>query len=1095
MALYIHRAERTDVLADGLGALLATPPPDPFAPDLVMVPARGVERWLSQRLSHVLGRGSGEDGVCAGVSFRSPASLIAEIAGTRDHDPWSPDAMTWPLLEVIDANLDEPWCHTLATHLGQFATDDEKELRQGRRYAVTRRLAGLFASYARQRPQLLADWLSGDVGDLADDLAWQPQLWQRLVAAMAIDPPHIRHANTIARLHDSASALPARLSLFGHTRLPATDIELLEALATHHELHLWLPHPSAQAWTALADLRGIAPRRDDDSHRRVTHPLLATLGRDVRELQRSLPDTAACDEYLPGADQPDTLLGWLQSDIAANSVRAQHRSLRADDRSVQVHSCHGPARQVDVLREVLLGLLADDDTLEPRDILVMCPDIETYAPLIAANFGLGEVVSGGHPAHRLRVRLADRSLVQTNPLLAVASQLLTLAGSRVTATEVLNLAQSAPVRARFMFTDDDLENITDWVREANIRWGFDQQHRTPYGVDFVHNTWQFGLDRVLAGVALSDDSQSWIENTLPLDDVGSNSVELAGRLTEFVDRLQRVVDSLSGTRSLRDWLTALVDGIRLITRIEDADAWQASQMEREFNDVCAYAGAREATLLRLPDVDALLHQHLAGRPTRANFRTGTLTVCTMVPMRSVPHRVVCLVGLDDTIFPRIGTVDGDDALARHPMTGERDVRSEDRQLLLDAIGAATDTLVITYTGANDYTGQQRPPAVPLAELLDALDVTTEAAVRDQIVVHHPLQPFDARNVEPGALIPGKPFSFDTTVLRAAQAASADREDRPAFVSGPLPGAAPSGDVGLADLLMFFKDPVKGFFRALDFTFPADVEGVEDAMPVEIDNLQEWTVGDRMLNDILRGMSPDRARQAEWCRGTLPPGTLGWRKATEIRDQAALLAAEALPLRTDPVRAIDVNLDIGGGRRLTGTVSPVFGTRLVAATYSRLDGKHLLAAWIPLLALIAYVPEREWSAVCIGRPKRGTRPRREHLGAPQAPALDLLADLVAIYDAGRREPLPLPLKTSLAWAEARHDGSDPVDAASRRWRSGMFPGDDRQPAHVQAWGAGVTLSDLMAPLRPGEEHPGENNRLGAYSARLWLPMLRAGQGER
>ena len=1095
MALYIHRAERTDVLADGLGALLATPPPDPFAPDLVMVPARGVERWLSQRLSHVLGRGSGEDGVCAGVSFRSPASLIAEIAGTRDHDPWSPDAMTWPLLEVIDANLDEPWCHTLATHLGQFATDDEKELRQGRRYAVTRRLAGLFASYARQRPQLLADWLSGDVGDLADDLAWQPQLWQRLVAAMAIDPPHIRHANTIARLHDSASALPARLSLFGHTRLPATDIELLEALATHHELHLWLPHPSAQAWTALADLRGIVPRRDDDSHRRITHPLLATLGRDVRELQRSLPDAAACDEYLPGADQPDTLLGWLQSDIAANSVRAQHRSLRDDDRSVQVHSCHGPARQVDVLREVLLGLLADDDTLEPRDILVMCPDIETYAPLIAANFGLGEVVSGGHPAHRLRVRLADRSLVQTNPLLAVASQLLTLAGSRVTATEVLNLAQSAPVRARFMFTDDDLENITDWVREANIRWGFDQQHRTPYGVDFVHNTWQFGLDRVLAGVALSDDSQSWIENTLPLDDVGSNSVELAGRLTEFVDRLQRVVDSLSGTRSLRDWLTALVDGIRLITRIEDADAWQASQMEREFNDVCAYAGAREATLLRLPDVDALLHQHLAGRPTRANFRTGTLTVCTMVPMRSVPHRVVCLVGLDDTIFPRIGTVDGDDALARHPMTGERDVRSEDRQLLLDAIGAATDTLVITYTGANDYTGQQRPPSVPLAELLDALDVTTEAAVRDQIVVHHPLQPFDARNVEPGALIPGKPFSFDTTVLRAAQAASADREDRPAFVSGPLPAAAPGGDVGLADLLMFFKDPVKGFFRALDFTFPADVEGVEDAMPVEIDNLQEWTVGDRMLNDILRGMSPDRARQAEWCRGTLPPGTLGWRKATEIRDQAALLAAEALPLRTDPVRAIDVNLDIGGGRRLTGTVSPVFGTRLVAATYSRLDGKHLLAAWIPLLALIAYVPERDWSAVCIGRPKRGTRPRREHLGAPQAPALDLLADLVAIYDAGRREPLPLPLKTSFAWAEARHDGSDPVDAASRRWRSGMFPGDDRQPAHVQAWGAGVTLSDLMAPLRPGEEHPGENNRLGAYSARLWLPMLRAGQGER
>ena len=1096
MALHLHRAERTDILADGLGALLAVPPSDPFATDLVIVPARGVERWLSQRLSHILGRGSGADGVCAGVTFRSPASLIAEIAGTRDRDPWSPEAMAWPLLEVIDAGLDEPWCRTLATHLGHFATGEERELRQGRRYAVTRRLAGLFASYARQRPQLLTDWLAGDIGDLPTDLTWQPQLWSRLVTLMAIEPPDVRHAKTVARLRESPSDLPARLSLFGHTRLPATDIELLNALASHHDLHLWLPHPSAEAWAALADLRGVVPRRADDSHRRVAHPLLATLGRDLRELQRSLPATVVSDEFLSGAGYPENLLGWLQSDIAANEVRPRGRSPRVEDRSVQVHSCHGPARQIDVLREVLLGLLADDEALEPRDILVMCPDIETYAPLIAANFGLGEVMSGGHPAHRLRVRLADRALIQTNPLLAVASQLLNLAGSRVTATEVLNLAQAAAVRARFGFTDDDLVDITDWVREANIRWGFDQEHRRPYGVDFVHNTWRFGLDRVLAGVALSDDSQSWIDNTLPLDDVGSNSVELAGRLTEFVGRVQRIVESLSGTRSLRDWLTHLADGITMITQIDAGDAWQFSQMEREFNDVCARAGSRESTVLRLPDLQALLGQHLAGRPTRANFRTGTLTVCTMVPMRSVPHRVVCLVGLDDTVFPRIGVVDGDDALARHPLTGERDVRSEDRQLLLDAIGAATETLVITYTGANDYTGQPRPPAVPLAELLDALDVTAETKVRDVIVTHHPLQPFDARNVEPGALVPDKSFSFDATVLRAARAGTADRPHRPPFVSGAVgTPAAAADDVGLAELLTFFKDPVRGFFHALDYTFPADVKGLDDAMPVEIDNLQEWTVGDRMLADILHGMSPDRARQAEWCRGTLPPGQLGWRKATEIRDQTALLAAEVLALRSDPARAIDVSLDLGAGRRLTGTVSPVFGNRLVTATYSRLDGKHLLASWIPLLALIAYVPERDWSAVCVGRPKRGTRPRRELLGPPQASAIDLLADLVAIYDAGRREPIPLPLKTSFAWAEARHCGDDPLVAAGRRWRSGRFPGDDRQPAHVQAWGAGVTLSDLMQPLRPGEGHSGENNRLGAYSARLWLPMLQAGQGER
>ncbi|WP_068177392.1 exodeoxyribonuclease V subunit gamma [Mycobacterium sp. UM_CSW] len=1090
MALHLHRAERTDLLADALGALLANPQADPFAEELVLVPARGVERWLSQRLSHVLGSGpGGGDGVCAGVAFRSPASLIAEITGTVDEDPWAPEAMTWPLLEVIDCSLDEPWCVTLATHLGHFHTGEESELRRARRYATARRLAGLFASYARQRPQLLADWLAGDTENLDEDLRWQPELWRALVGRVQADPPHVRHEKTVGRLREGPSDLPARLSLFGHTRLACTDVQLLDALATHHDLHLWLPHPSDELWRALAGAHGAIPRLADVSHRDVRHPLLATLGRDLRELQRGLPTDPRTDEYLPGPGRPDTLLGWLQSDIAANAVRPQGRKLAADDRSVQIHSCHGPARQVDVLREVLLGLLQDDPTLQPRDILVMCPDIETYAALIVADFGLGDVVHGAHPAHRLRVRLADRSPIQTNPLLGVAAQLLALAGSRVTASEVLDFAEAAPVRACFAFTDDDLEAIARWVRQANIRWGFDQEHRRPYHVDFVHNTWRFGIDRVLTGVAMSDDSHAWIDATLPLDDVSSNRVQLAGQLAEFVCRLQHVVDSLTGARPLREWLAALTEGIALLARVDDSDLWQTSQMQREFAQVLADAGTRAGTVLRLPDVRALLDRHLSGRPTRANFRTGTLTVCTMVPMRSVPHQVVCLVGLDDGVFPRLGVVDGDDVLARNPMTGERDIRSEDRQLLLDAIGAATEKLVITYTGANEYSGQARPPAVPLAELLDTLDMTVPDGVRERVLVEHPLQPFDIDNVKPGALVPKVPFSFDKTVLRAARVAGGQRGERPPFISGPLPPPPPD-DVILADLVDFFKDPVKGFFRALEFTLPRDVDGVQDAMPVDLNALEEWTVGDRMLGDILRGMTPDDARQAEWRRGTLPPGQLGWRKAAEIRDQAALLATAARRHRRADARAYDVDVELGPGRRLTGTVSPVYGDRLVSVTYSRLDGKHLLESWIPLLALIAHDPGRDWTAVCLGRARRGTTPRVEGLGRPAGDPVDVLRELVAIYDAGRREPIPLPVKTSYAWAAARHCGDDPVREAEYRWKSGNYPGENEAPAHVRAWGRNARLEDLMKAPRPGEEYDGEDTRLGAYAARLWLPMLRA-----
>ncbi|MDF2585151.1 MAG: exodeoxyribonuclease subunit gamma, partial [Mycobacterium sp.] len=869
MALHLHRAERTDQLADGLGAMLARPPADPFATELVLVPAKGIERWLSQRLSNRLG-------ICAGVQFRNPRSLIAELTGTTTTDPWSPDAMVWPLLAVIDDSLDEPWCATLAAHLGHHAAGEERELRQGRRYAVARRLAGLYASYARQRPQLLTDW-----ADLPADLSWQQPLWDKLTQHIDAPAPHVRHAATLARLRAARSDLPERISLFGHTRLPSTEIELLGALAVHHDLHLWLPHPSDKLWRALSGRHGAIPRREDTGHRDVGHPLLATLGRDLRELQRALPSPVT-DEYLSTATYPETLLGWLQSDIAADTVRPEGRTHQPSDRSVQVHACHGPARQIDVLREVLLGLLADDPTLEPRDILVMCPDIETYAPLITAGFGLGEVVRNAHPAHRLRVRLADRALVQTNPLLSVAAQLLVLAGGRAGASEVLDIASAAPVRARFSFTDDDLDAVTGWVREANIRWGLDQPHRAPYGVEFLHNTWRFGVDRVLAGVAMSDDSRAWLGTTLPLDDVSSNRVELAGRFADFVQKLTDTIGALSGTRTLADWLQALTEGIEALAF--DDEEWASAQVQREFADIAEGSGSG-SVMLRLSDIRALLDRHLAGRPTRANFRTGTLTVCTMVPMRSVPHRVVCLVGLDDGVFPRLGAVDGDDVLARDPMTGERDIRSEDRQLLLDAIGAATQTLVITYTGANEYSGQPRPPAVPIAELLDTLKATATGPVHD-LVTRHPLQPFDVQNVQPGRLIPDSPFTFDPTVLDTARAMAGIRGPQPDFISGPLP-ETPAGDVSLADLIAFFKNPVKGFFRALDYTLPWDVEGVSDVMPVEIDALQEWTVGDRMLGDIMRGMTPQDAQQAEWRRGTLPPGKLGWRRAVELRDQAAL----------------------------------------------------------------------------------------------------------------------------------------------------------------------------------------------------------------
>jgi len=1120
------------VLADGLADLLATPLEDPFASDVVVVPAKGVERWLTQRLSHRLGTGpSGDDGVCAGVRFLSPRSLVSLLLGRERDDAWDPDRLVWPLLEAIDASLGEPWCATLATHLGHGLDGDEAVMRRNRRYSVARRLAGLFASYAVQRPALVTDWrderdTDGAGEALDDDLRWQAELWRRLVARVDDPPPDVRHERALELLRTDAAELdlPPRLSLFGHTRLPVTEVALLQALGQTRDVHLWLPQPSPALWDDLTGVGGPVPRTEDTSAEIVGHPLLASLGRDSRELRRVLqPVVEPVVEVSTGSshdievtapaqsDDPTTLLGWLQADLRANHAPGpRERSARVTtpgDRSVQVHACHGPARQVDVLREVLVGLLQDDPTLEPRDILVMCPDIETFAPLISAGFGLADVVDdaagGGHPAHRLRVRLADRALTSTNPLLGVAGALVELAGGRVTASDVLDLASAAPVRARFGLGDDDLARITGWVTDAGIRWGMDAGGRAGFAMEgFAHNTWRSGLDRILLGVAMSSDDHRHLGRGLPVDDVGSNDIELAGRLAELLARLGDSLTRLAEATQAGEWMSALQAAVLSLTDVPPDDTWQGLQFERELARVEDSAGAGAEVALGLADVRAMLASRLGGRPTRANFRTGTLTVCTMVPMRSVPHRVVCLVGLDDGVFPRSASIDGDDVLARRPHTGERDLRSEDRQLLLDAVLAAGETLVLTYTGANEHTGAARPPAVPLGEILDALDRTMPAPVRDQVLVRHPLQPYDARNFKSGdpALDPAewadperrgpveRPFSHDAAALAGATAAARPRDLPPRFLAGPL-AARPTEDVSLADLKSFFAHPARAFLRGrLGVTTPLEADEVSDAIPIDLNALELWGVGDRLLREVMAGQDPAAVMTAEQLRGTLPPGGLGTRALTTVVEESQKLFDRTAELRVGEASSVDVDVDLGDGRRLTGTVSGVYGSKVVSLGYSRLKARQRLMSWLDLLTLSAGLSDGSWTAHAVGRDRAG--PKRALAGPLDHRAADWLRELVALRDLGLRQPLPVPLATAHAWAEAnalelRGNDRPPALAAERAWatdpnNSYGIKGEDDDPWHVRLYGERAPLSDLL------------DAGLAAYAWQIWEPLLTGGE---
>ncbi|CAN5737473.1 exodeoxyribonuclease V subunit gamma [soil metagenome] len=1151
--LHLHRAERADALVEALGDLVAQPLDDPMEAEVVAVPTRGVERWLTQRLSSRLGTTPGRfDGVCANVEFPFPRRLVggAVAAATgvgAEDDPWLVERSVWRLLEVVDACLGEPWLSSLAAHLGGSGADADAG-RRTRRFTSVRHIADLYDRYSVHRPAMVRRWASGDDTDgegrpLPHEAAWQARLWRHLRARIDCPSPAERLDDACARLRldGTLCTLPGRLSLFGLTRLPVSYLQVLRALGVARHVHLFLLHPSPVLWERIAGA-GPAPstivrRRDDRTAALARNPLLGSWGRDAREMQLVLTadDDPRVDHHRPVEAPTTTLLACIQADVRADRAPPgpplpghddTRPVLERGDHSLAVHSCHGRARQVEVLRDAILHLLAEDDSLEARDVIVMCPDIETFAPLIHATFGAGaDDVNAGDvdPAAPiadarpdLRVRLADRSLRQTNPLLGVISELLALADARLTASQVLDLAGRDPVRRRFRLDDDDLARMEEWVAGTGVRWGLDAQHRAPFQLDRLKaNTWSAGLDRVLLGVAMAEEDQRLVGGVLPLDDVDSSAIDLAGRFAELLDRLQASLDALRGPQPTRAWAAALAAAADALATTTYGDSWQRAQLGRLLDEVVDEAtteGTTSDAELTLPEIRAVLADRLRGRPTRANFRTGHLTICTLVPMRSVPHRVVCLLGLDDGVFPRKTARDGDDLIVDDPYVGDRDARAEDRQLLLDALLAATEALVVTYAGRDERTNAERPPAVPVGELLDIVDQTVripspvdgaERRARHHVVIEHPLQPFDVRNFSPGALTPDRPWSFDAVALHGAQALAAPRHQAPAFLSSPLPPPG-GGIVELDALERFVQHPVRAFLRQRLGVNLADYsEDLSDALPVELDGLERWGVGDRLLAARLSGADLDACLAAEVARGILPPGALAQPILDGVVPTVEGLVSAAAALGGDPGarRSIEVNVELPDGRRLVGTVPGVMSNLVSTVIYSRVGPKHRLTAWARFLALTATSPGTAFEVATVGRGGRrfGVTVARiaafeDEAGPRRARALHHLGRLVELYYRGMCEPLPLYCATSAAYAAARAAGRDPDVAAAKAWLSEWsFPKEDNDRDHVLVLGGTRPFGDVLA-ASPDHDEGGdgwstdEATRFGRYARRLWDPLL-------
>ncbi|WP_108667008.1 exodeoxyribonuclease V subunit gamma [Euzebya rosea] len=1122
--LEVTRGATGDVLVGALADVLATPLPDPMAREHVVVHSHGIERWISQHLGLRLGATGRADGVCANVAFPSPSDVVAEVMRAAGADPvavraWQPASLTWRLLDLVDRGL-PPAARPLAART---------EAAGDRRLVPLGLLAQQLHRYAVHRPDMVLDWLDGGRGDgaggtLDDADAWQAEV-VRLLAAH-IDRPAFPQqvVDTVAALDGGAPTPPGlhRLALFGFTAIPSTQLAVLAALARRIDVHLLLLHPSAADWAAVQSVTGtidarglpILPARRDVVLPDPRNRLLRAWGRDVRELQ-VVVQTVADGTRDVDADTADTLpmrptiLQRLQRAVRTDSPLDGVTGTVDPDQSVQLHACPGRARQVQVLRDEILRVMAADSTIRPRDIIVMCPDVEAFAPLVAAHLAGGGSAADDRPD--LRVRLADRSLRQTNPILRLLDEVLDLAATRVTASRLLDLLAADPVRRRFGFDTDDLEDIGTWLERAGVRWGVDAAERSRFGLDGVrHNTLDEGLDRLLLGVAMADEGNRTLEGITPYDDIEGTGVRTVGRLAEVGNRLAALLPQLRTPRPVDAWVDLLGDTVDQLGLASRDEPWQRTELTALLRDLADSADGLP-TDVALGEVRDLLADRLRGRPSRANHMTGDLTVCTLVPMRSVPHRVVCLLGMDDGVFPRTSRPHVDDLIARTPRVGDHDPRTEDRQLLLDAVASASDHLIVTWTGQEERSDEAVPPCVPVAELMravDQLDPDADRPLSDRLTTRHPRYAHDPAAFDPD----GRP-GFDRLAYRAAAATVSTEDTGPALLPPPE-----DDDVDLAALSRFAIDPATTFVReALGIWVPEDPEAPDENVPVELDGLEGWKVGEALLAvDPSDTEALDAVVTAARGRGLLPPPELRPGKVNTIPVMVEELRAHCEQIGVPADGSGDhVAVDVEVGRwRVHGAVHGVVGDRIVDVSYSRLTGKRLMRAWIDLLALTVQDPDRSWESVVVGRDKVQRKDvassRRIDPLAPSADrrlelATGFLADLLQLRHDGLREPLVVPSDTAHAYARARvvdHEPPEEADnTAAKAWDPHPmgFSSDCGRPAHVLLLGDVHTYDRLTRdPARTDDQRLGmaaEPHRFGALAMRLWAPVLQRLGGQR
>lgn len=998
---------RLELLALRLATELGQDPLPPEIRETVLVPSRGMASWLERELAR-------HWGIAASLDLPFPDRFLDQLAARFDlgrpapADPFRPAAQLWQLHELFweiqNGERQDPDLQAVATHL-----DGDEDGRK--RYQLARRVSGLFANYQFVRPASIAAWSAQDwFGDVPMEAAgevWQRALWRELTARNASTTPPARRllglVRRIARGDFEKDWLPPRLSIFGATTLPPILTQVLVALSEHVPVDLYFLVPTPGY---IADLRSRRERdrSPDGSDLAPAEELVGELGKLGREFFATLldldPRGGAFSEagFLdPG---PHSRLHHLQSALHASGADpVQPYAFGEDDRSLQLHCCHSPLREMEVLRDEVLCAVADGAADSVSDILLLVPDIQKYAPFARSVFGA--TIENADGTLRLPVRIADRPEANDQPFVRLLLNWLELGSARLTLGEVFAVLHERAVRERFGFSEEDLEAIRDRLARAGVVWGEDPATRAlrTQSPRFAGVSWREGLDRLLLG-CFTGPVDAVVDGVLPAADATVSDTETLGRLAGALDRLFDLLASLQGPHAVAEWIARLREGLLGLTDAADErDATSRAQCLELLDRIEGDAAGTSAPVGRLAIRD-LLETESGTLGTGAGFAGGMVTVAELRPMRSLPAAVIAVAGLDAESFPRPDPRDGLDLVAGDPRRGDRSPRDDDRQLFLELLLCARERLILSYVGRSEQDDHERTLSPCVQELLDTLERLGSPGIE----VRHSLQPF--------AAIGRAETTYDHGLVRAAQALEAPRPV-PAFVDASLEPPAVER-IDLDDLRQFWKSPAAWFCQqAAQISLARDREEPETEA-LRLDGLTRWKLRDLAL----RSGSTALAAPAVAARMGLPAIDLigleldALRASAEDLEHALGFGLERIA--TEPVEVVGAGFAVGGALRRAPD-----GRVVELAAASGFRANHRVAAFVTHVVASAAALDVPTLAGPVGRPQD------IETWLPVEGAAEVLAQLVEGFRRGQRAPLRFYPETSLAFAAEAAD--DPAEA--------------------------------------------------------------------